>query len=65
MGFNIIRMLTPPACLREVVTRLLRPGLSDADTLRFVLTKLFPDAPPAAINLAVALVLEQMGVKAK
>jgi len=63
MGFNIIRMLTPPRYLREAIERLLRPGLSDAETLRFVLTRLFPSAPAAAIDLAMVLVQEQLGVK--
>ena len=63
MRFNIIRMLTPPRYLREVVERLLRPGLSDAETLRVVFTKLFPTAPATAIELAVVLVQEQLGVK--
>lgn len=63
MGFNIIRMLTPPSYLREAAERLLRPGLSDAETLRFVFTKLFPTAPAAAIDLAVVLVQEQLGVR--
>ncbi len=63
MGFNIIRMLTPPRYLREALERLLRPGLSDAETLRFVLAKLFPTAPAAAIDLAVVLVQQQLGEK--